>query len=73
MKKEYDFSKGIRGKYFKKFCEGNNIAVLDPDVFKEFPNSKAVNDALKELIKLSRLMGREGPWSLKLTSPSAKE
>jgi hypothetical protein len=59
MKKEYDFSKGVRGKYYKKFSEGNNIAVLDPDVSKEFPNSKAVNDALKELIKLSRLFGRK--------------
>lgn len=59
MKKEYDFSKGIRGKYYKKFIEGTNIAVLEPDVSREFPNSKAVNEALKELIKLSRLLGRK--------------
>jgi len=56
MKKEYDFSKGIKGKYYKKFTEGNNIVVLEPDVFKKFPNSKSVNDALKELIKLTKLL-----------------
>ena len=59
MKKEYDFSKGIKGKYYKKFLEGNNIVVLEPDVFKKFPNSKSVNDALKELIKLTKLINNK--------------
>ncbi len=32
MSPEYDFSKGIRGKYSKKFAEGSNLIVLAPDV-----------------------------------------
>ena len=59
MRKEYDFSKGVRGKYYKKFQEKNNIVVIEKEVLKKFPNSKAVNDALKELIKISKLVGRK--------------
>jgi hypothetical protein len=29
MRKEYDFSKGIRGKYSKKYKAGMNIVLLD--------------------------------------------
>ncbi len=50
MLKEYDFSKGIRGKYAKKYNEGSNIIVLDPEVAKEFPDSESVNEALKYLL-----------------------
>ncbi|MBF0315992.1 MAG: hypothetical protein HQK52_21405 [Oligoflexia bacterium] len=59
MKKEYDFSKGVRGKYYKRFQEKNNIVVLEPEVAKKFPDSKIVNDALKELIKLSKFVGKK--------------
>ena len=51
MKKEYDFSKGQRGKYFKKFSVGSNIVRLDPEVRKHFPNSEAVNKALKSILE----------------------
>jgi hypothetical protein len=51
MKKEYDFSKGQRGRYHKKFSAGNNIVRLDPDVKKHFPNSEAVNKALKSILE----------------------
>lgn len=32
MLEEYDFSKGIRGKYAKKYAEGTNVIVIEPDV-----------------------------------------
>jgi hypothetical protein len=32
MRAEYDFSKGVRGKYAKRFSGGSNIILLDPDV-----------------------------------------
>ena len=54
MRDNYDFSKGVRAKYAAKFKQGTNLIVLDPDVLKAFPNSKAVNSALKNLIKLAR-------------------
>ena len=34
MRAEYDFSKGIRGKYARRFAAGTNVIVLDPDVAK---------------------------------------
>ena len=36
MKKEYDFSKGVKGKYARKYKAGTNIVLLDPDVAKMF-------------------------------------
>lgn len=52
MKDEYDFSKGVRGKYAKKYHEASNVIVLDSDVFQRFPNSEAVNQALRTLAKI---------------------
>ena len=54
MRKEYDFSKGVRGKYAKRFAGGRNIVVLDPDVADLFPDSKTVNDALRTLIRIAQ-------------------
>lgn len=53
MKAEYDFSKGIRGKYAKAFASGTNIVVLDPDVAAVFPDSKAVNEALRVIVRVA--------------------
>ena len=33
---EYDFSKGIRGKYAKKYKTGTNVAIIDPEVAEFF-------------------------------------
>jgi hypothetical protein len=49
MRSEYDFSKGTRGKYAARYAKGSNIIVLDPELAKLFPDSKAVNDALRAL------------------------
>ena len=51
MRAEYDFSNGVRGKYWERFHKGSNVAVLDPDVAKVFKNSEMVNEALRTLIK----------------------
>ena len=48
---EYDFSKGVIGKYAKQYAEGTNIVVLEPDVAEVFPDSAAVNQALRQLIE----------------------
>jgi hypothetical protein len=39
---------GIRGKYAHSYKEGTNIALVDPDLHKLFPNSEAVNRALRK-------------------------
>jgi hypothetical protein len=46
-----------RGKYFKRYQQGRNVVVIDPDLAEAFPSSKAVNDASREV--LSR-RGRKG-------------
>jgi hypothetical protein len=54
MLKEYDFSKGVRGKYAKRYAEGTNVVILSPDVAAYFPNSEAVNSALRELVAIAQ-------------------
>lgn len=52
---EFDYSKAIRGKYYKRLLkEGANVVVLEPDVAKAFRDSAAVNDALRSLLDLTR-------------------
>ena len=51
MLDEYDFSQGIIGKYAKQYAEGTNVVVLDADVAKVFPDSAAVNEALRQIIE----------------------
>ncbi len=53
MRKEYDFSGGVRGKYVARLHGGSNIVVLDPDVAVAFPDSRAVNRALRGLLKVA--------------------
>jgi hypothetical protein len=50
MRPEYDFSKGVRGKYAKRYAAGTNVVLLDADVVKAFPTSAAVNRALRSVI-----------------------
>ena len=54
MLDEYDFSKGIRGKYAQRYNEGSNIVKLDDDVAEVFPDEKSVNDALRALANIIR-------------------
>lgn len=49
---EYDFSKGTQGKYAKRYSEGTNVVVIDPDVAKVFPDHDAVNQALRSLAEI---------------------
>jgi hypothetical protein len=54
MEREYDFSKGVRGKYTKRCASGGNLIVLDPDVARIFPDSESVNRALRSLAGATR-------------------
>jgi hypothetical protein len=54
MLPEYDFSGGVRGKYAARYAEGSNVIVLEPDVAEAFPNSQAVNEALRLLVRLAQ-------------------
>ncbi len=39
---------GERGKYAKRYREGTNIALIDPDLHRLFPDSESVNRALRK-------------------------
>jgi hypothetical protein len=52
MRPEYDFSKGVRGKYAARLKPGSQVVVLDPDVAAAFGDAKAVNRALRTLIEV---------------------
>lgn len=56
---EYDFSKGIRGKYAKRYARGSNVVILAPDVARLFPNSEAVNHALHSLAEIIRHQSKD--------------
>ncbi len=45
---------GVRGKYTKSYREGTNIVLIDPDLHKLFPDSEAVNRALREYASKKR-------------------
>jgi hypothetical protein len=52
MRKEYDFSQGVRGKYTKAYHQGSNVVVLAPDVAERFPHTESGNQALRSLANL---------------------
>jgi hypothetical protein len=52
MLAEYDFSRGVRGKYAKRYAEGANVVVIDPDVAEYFPDHESVNESLRGLLSI---------------------
>ena len=55
----FDYSKAVRGKYYKRILkEGTNVAVLEPDVAKAFPDSASVNNALRVVLKAGQAAQR---------------
>jgi hypothetical protein len=50
---DIDFSGGVRGKYAARYAAGTNLVLLSPDVAEIFPDSMAVNEALRTLVRLS--------------------
>ena len=51
---EYDFNKGIRGKYVHRLAEGANVVALAPDMARIFRDSESVNRALRLLVEVAR-------------------
>jgi hypothetical protein len=53
---EFDFSKAERGRYAKRLkAEGSNLVLLEPDLAKTFPDSAAVNAALRTAVDSTNL------------------
>ena len=59
LRPEYDLREllkdGVQGKYADRFQEGTNLVLLDSDVADAFPDDETVNEALRLVIKLTKL------------------
>ena len=56
MRAEYrreDLGPLVRGKYAARYAKASNVVVIDPALTKAFPNSEAVNAALRGLLTLA--------------------
>jgi hypothetical protein len=58
MRPEYDFSNAVRGVTAARYAHGTNVVLLEPDVAELFPDSQAVNEALRTLARLARVSPR---------------
>ncbi len=59
LRPQYDLHRllkgGARGKYAESYRAGTNLVLLDPDVWRAFGDAKAVNEALRLVIKLRKV------------------
>lgn len=56
MRSEYrreDLGPLVRGKYAARYAKSTNVVVIDPSLTRVFPNSEAVNDALRSLLTVA--------------------
>ena len=69
LRPEYDMKSllkgGVRGKYAARYRAGTNLVLLEPEVAKAFPNDKAVNEALKLVMKLKQVQENASQYSTK--------
>jgi hydroxylamine reductase (hybrid-cluster protein) len=54
MRPENHFAEGVRGAHHQAYRAGTNVVLLDPDIAEVFTDSAAVNQALRELVKLAK-------------------
>jgi hypothetical protein len=60
---EYDFSTmagAVRGKYYRRYRAGVNLVLLEPEVAKAFPTDRAVNEALRTVMRATKAKRRTG-------------
>jgi hypothetical protein len=70
MRDHYDFTGGVRGKYARRYAEGSNVVVLDPDVARLFPNREAVNDTLRAVARIVQIQARKRSGAKKKVLPN---
>ena len=67
MRPEYDFSNAVRGVTAARYRQGTNVVVLDPTLMDVFPDSAAVNEALRALAPVLRRRRRTAKTAKRLT------
>jgi len=58
MRREYDFSRAVRGVTAARYRQGANVAVIDPEVLDVFPDAATVNQTLRALAPVLRKQRR---------------
>ena len=53
-----DVGRGVRGKYHMRYIKGTSLVLLNDQVAAAFPDSAAVNEALRGLLKISETKAR---------------
>ncbi len=56
--KRSDFGTLVRGKYAPRAAQATNVVVLEPQVARAFPNDRAVNTALRGLLRTRKSAAR---------------
>jgi len=59
MRPEYPaelIKSGVRGKYASRYREGTNVVLIEPELNRLFPNSEAVNRALRAYAKEHKML-----------------
>lgn len=75
LRAEYDFASmkgGVRGKYAKRYREGTNIVLIDPDMVEAFPTEAAVNEALRGVLSTARAVRGGGGLPDKALQPTSR-
>jgi len=74
MRSEYkrsDFAKLERGKFYAEVAAGTSVVLLEPEIAKTFPTSKAVNEALASLLVLAKKTSRSSQRSTRARTKAA--
>ena len=53
-----DPGKGIRAKLFEAFAKGSDVVELDAEIAKSFRTSAAINEALRERLRIAEATAR---------------
>ena len=75
LRPEYDFASmkgGVRGKYARRFREGTNIVLIDPEMAEAFPTEAAVNEALRGVLNTARAVRSGGGLPNKALQPTSR-
>lgn len=60
LRPEYDMTAllkgGIKGKYAERFEAGTNLVLIEPEIHSEFKTDKEVNDALRLVIEMRKIV-----------------
>ncbi len=75
MRSEYkrsDFAKLERGKFYADVAKGTTVVVLSPSNAKAFSSSQAVNQALSDLLALTKQTSRISRRSTRTRAKAAR-